>query len=67
MGLQVIIARESVAREEIMHRLVKLDTQRRTLMVEKEKDSAIVTLPHANLDRIRHFQQRMEVADLPQP
>src|SRR5262245_55260053 len=56
MRLQVVIAREGVAGEKIVHGLIELDTQRGTLMVEEEKDTAVVALPHAHLHCIRHFE-----------
>ena len=64
VGLEVEISRDGCSGEEIVHGFVKLDAVRRGLMVEQEVDVGIVPVPHANLDLIRHFEQRMKVAHL---
>src|SRR6185369_8104529 len=67
MRLQIIVARECITGEEIMHRFVELNSYRRSLMVQQEKNAGIVFLPHADLDGIGHFEERVEVAHLAQP
>jgi len=67
MRLEVVISGKGVASEEIMHRLVELEPQWRTLMVEEEKDAVVVALTHTDLNGIRDFEQWMEIANLPEP
>src|ERR1043165_3210159 len=64
---QIVIAGKGIAGKEIVHRLVKLDAQRRVLVVQQEINPGIILLAQAHLDIIRHLEQRMEIAKLAQP
>jgi hypothetical protein len=67
MGLEVIIAGESVAGEEVVHGFVKLKAQRRALMIKQKEYTCIVFLPETHLNSVGHFQEGMEIAHLTQP
>ena len=64
---QIVRPGEGRAREEVVHRFVELDAHWRGLMVEQEENFPIVRLAHAHFHVVRHFEQRMETAQLPQP
>jgi hypothetical protein len=65
--LEVKVSGNSCAGQEVMHGLVKLDAEGRSLMVEEEKDVGIVFVAHADLNLIGHFEQRMNIAHLTKP
>ena len=65
--LQIVISGKRVSGQKIVHRFIKLQPQRGALMVQKEIDFRIVLLPQADFDVVGDLEQRMEVAQLPQP
>ena len=65
--LQVKISGNGCATQKIVHGFVKLDAERRALMVEQEKDVRIVSVSHADFDLFRDLEQRMDVAHLTKP
>ena len=67
MGLDVKISRNGGAAQEIVHGLVKLNPVRCGVVVEEEKDVGIIFVAHADLNLVRHFEQRMNVAQLAEP
>lgn len=67
VGLKVKVSRDGCAREEVVHRFVKLDAEGRRLMVEKEKDVCIVSVSHADFNLIGHLEQGMNIAHLAKP
>jgi len=60
--LKVVIARESIAGEKVVHGFVELDPQWRALVVEQKIHLCIVLLAHADLDIVRDLEERMKVA-----
>ena len=36
-------------------------------MIQQEIEPRVLLLPHADLDGVRHFQERMQIAKLAQP
>src|SRR5579864_7990957 len=48
VGLQVVIAGEGIAREEIVHWFVERDSDRGTLVVQKKENAGVIFLTHAN-------------------
>lgn len=67
VGREVVVAGDVCAGQVIVHRLVKLDANRGVLVVKQEKHLRSLLLAEADLDRVRHLDQRMQAADLPQP
>ena len=65
--LEVEIARDGCATQEIVHRFVKLNAVWRGLMVEQKIDVRIVSVTHADLNLIGNFDQGMDVAQLAEP
>lgn len=64
---EIVIPGEGLASEKIVHGLVKVESNRRMLMIQKEIDLPIILLPHAHFHGVRHFQQGVKIAELTQP
>src|SRR5438270_13790320 len=62
-----MVAGKSFASQKIMHRFEKRNAHRRVLMIEQEIDFGVLIFPHADLDHVRHLEQRMESAELAEP
>src|SRR5262249_7434898 len=67
VGLQVEISGNGCAGQKIVHGFVKLDAERRALMVEKEIDVSVISVSHADFDLVGDLEQRMNIAHLPKP
>ena len=67
MGWQIVVSGESISGQKVMHRFIELEPKWRVLMIQKEIYPGIIFLPQTDLNVIGHFQQRMQVAQLPQP
>ena len=67
MRREVIVAGKGVARQVVMHRLVKLDADGRVLVVEQKVNAGAFFFPHADLDIFRNLEQRVQGAHLAQP
>ena len=64
---QVVITGKRAAGQEIVHGFVELDAHGRVLMIDQNIHPHARFLAHADLDVIRHFQQGLNAAGLPQP
>src|SRR5258705_13995824 len=64
---QIVASGERVSGQEIVHRFVKVQAHRRTLVIQEEENPLAVLLTHTDLDRVRHFEQWVEAAEIAQP
>ena len=64
---KVVVAGEGVAREEVVHGLVKLDAHGRILVVEQKEDARAFLFAHADFDVFGDFEQGLQAAHLAQP